>query len=97
MGMPTLALFVGGEVVTQFMGAKPRQAILDLLRPHLARRVTALDGAQFTLTPARPGVGCYCGVVETAPADPAPVGTAGAASSAARSTVSRLSALCSAR
>ena len=36
MGMPTLALFVDGRVVTQFMGAKPRAAILALLEPHLA-------------------------------------------------------------
>jgi len=36
MGMPTLALFVGGEVVVQFMGAKPRAAIMDQLEPHLA-------------------------------------------------------------
>ena len=39
MGMPTLALFVDGQVVTQFMGAKPRAAILALLEPHLVARV----------------------------------------------------------
>ena len=39
MGMPTLALFVDGQVVTQFMGAKPRAAILALLEPHLGARV----------------------------------------------------------
>jgi thioredoxin len=36
MGMPTLALFVNGEVVVRFMGAKPRTAILSQLEPHLA-------------------------------------------------------------
>jgi len=35
MGMPTLALFVDGEVVVQFMGAKPRAAIMAQLEPHL--------------------------------------------------------------
>ena len=39
--MPTLALFVNGEVVVRFMGAKPRAAIMAQLEPHLA-----------TLTPA---------------------------------------------
>ena len=41
MGMPTLALFVGGEVVVRFMGAKPRTAILSQLEPHLAARTIA--------------------------------------------------------
>lgn len=36
MGMPTLALFIGGEVAVRFMGAKPRAAIMALLEPHLA-------------------------------------------------------------
>ena len=36
LGMPTLALFVGGEVVARFMGAKPRTAILNIIEPHLA-------------------------------------------------------------
>lgn len=36
LGMPTLALFINGEVATQFMGAKPRKAILDILEPYLA-------------------------------------------------------------
>ena len=35
LGMPTLALFVGGEIAVRFMGAKPRTAILSLLEPHL--------------------------------------------------------------
>jgi thioredoxin-like negative regulator of GroEL len=35
--MPTLALFVGGEVVARFMGAKPRTAILNIIEPHLAK------------------------------------------------------------
>ena len=38
LGMPTLALFVGGEVVARFMGAKPRTAILNIIEPHLAAR-----------------------------------------------------------
>jgi thioredoxin 1 len=33
--MPTLALFVGGEVVAQLVGAKPRAAIMHELEPHL--------------------------------------------------------------
>lgn len=39
MGMPTLALFVGGELVVQFMGAKPRAAIIAQLEPHLRSSV----------------------------------------------------------
>jgi thioredoxin 1 len=35
MGMPTLALFVGGEVVSQTVGARPRAAILREIEPHL--------------------------------------------------------------
>ena len=35
LGMPTLALFIDGEVVVRFVGAKPRSAILALLEPHL--------------------------------------------------------------
>jgi thioredoxin-like negative regulator of GroEL len=35
MGMPTLALFIDGEVAVRFMGAKPRAAIMALLEPHL--------------------------------------------------------------
>jgi thioredoxin 1 len=35
LGMPTLALFVGGEIVVRFVGAKPRTTIMNLLEPHL--------------------------------------------------------------
>jgi thioredoxin 1 len=38
LGMPTLILFVGGEPVTQLVGARPRAAILRELDPHLAVR-----------------------------------------------------------
>ena len=38
MGMPTLVLFVGGERVTQVVGARPRSAILRELEPHLPVR-----------------------------------------------------------
>ena len=41
LGMPTLALFVGGEPVVQFTGARPRAAILRELEPHLGARVSA--------------------------------------------------------
>ena len=42
LGMPTLALFVDGQVVARFMGAKPRTAIMRELEPHLTpRSVTA--------------------------------------------------------
>ncbi|MCA1648394.1 MAG: thioredoxin [Chloroflexi bacterium] len=33
--MPTLALFVAGKVVAQFVGARPRTAIMRELEPHL--------------------------------------------------------------
>ncbi len=36
LGMPTLALFIDGQIVLRFVGAKPRAAILALLEPHLA-------------------------------------------------------------
>ena len=39
MGMPTLILFVGGQVVSQTVGARPRAAILRELEPHLPARV----------------------------------------------------------
>lgn len=39
LGMPTLALFVDGEVVARFMGARPRAAIMRELEPHLGPRV----------------------------------------------------------
>lgn len=35
MSMPTLALFVAGEMVTQLVGAKPRNAIMRELEEHL--------------------------------------------------------------
>jgi thioredoxin 1 len=39
LGMPTLALFVDGEVVSQTIGARPRTAILREIEPHLPARV----------------------------------------------------------
>ena len=36
MGMPTLGLFRGGELVATVVGARPRAAILRELEPHLA-------------------------------------------------------------
>ncbi|NHC13198.1 thioredoxin family protein [Motilibacter deserti] len=36
LGMPTMGLFVGGELVTTVVGARPRTAILRALEPHLA-------------------------------------------------------------
>lgn len=36
MGMPTLALFVGGEVVTTVVGARPQAMIMKTLEPYLA-------------------------------------------------------------
>jgi thioredoxin 1 len=35
MSMPTLAPFVTGEVAAQFIGARPRTAIMRELEPHL--------------------------------------------------------------
>jgi thioredoxin 1 len=35
LAMPTLALFIGGQVVAQFVGAKPRAVIMRELEPHL--------------------------------------------------------------
>ncbi len=35
LGMPTLALFVDGEIVVRFVGVKPRTTIMNLLEPHL--------------------------------------------------------------
>ena len=48
LGMPTLALFIDGEVAVRFMGAKPRAAIMALLEPHLAPAVQPLGGALST-------------------------------------------------
>jgi thioredoxin 1 len=39
MSMPTLALFVNGEIVMQMVGARPRTAIVKAIEPHLAARV----------------------------------------------------------
>ena len=36
MGMPTLALFIGGEVVTTIVGARPQAMILKALEPYLS-------------------------------------------------------------
>jgi thioredoxin 1 len=36
MGMPTLALFVRGDVVTTVVGARPHAMIMQALEPHLA-------------------------------------------------------------
>ena len=44
MGMPTVALFIDGQVAVQFMGAKPRAAIMALLEPHLAPAARAVAG-----------------------------------------------------
>jgi thioredoxin 1 len=35
MGMPTIALFVNGEIVSRILGARSRTAILRELGPHL--------------------------------------------------------------
>jgi thioredoxin 1 len=35
MGMPTLALFVRGELVTTVVGARPQAALMAALEPHL--------------------------------------------------------------
>ena len=35
MGLPTLLLFKGGDVVQQIVGAKPKRALLKEIEPHL--------------------------------------------------------------
>ena len=35
LGMPTLALFSGGEIVARFTGIRPRSAIMREIEPHL--------------------------------------------------------------
>jgi thioredoxin 1 len=35
LGMPTLRLYVGGRVLTEVVGARPKAALLRLLEPHL--------------------------------------------------------------
>jgi thioredoxin 1 len=39
MGLPTLALFVGGELVAQVVGARSQQALMKAFEPHLGARV----------------------------------------------------------
>jgi thioredoxin 1 len=39
MSMPTLALFVDGEIVMQMVGARPRTSIVKAIEPHLTARV----------------------------------------------------------
>jgi thioredoxin 1 len=39
MGMPTLALFIGGEIVTTIVGARPQAMIMQALDPYLAAAV----------------------------------------------------------
>ncbi|MCO5969212.1 thioredoxin [Actinoallomurus soli] len=36
LGLPTLLLFKGGEVVEQITGAKPKRALLKSITPHIA-------------------------------------------------------------
>lgn len=35
MGMPTMGLFVGGELVTTLVGGRPGWAIMEAISPHL--------------------------------------------------------------
>ena len=42
MSMPTMALFINGEIVTQVVGARPRAAIMRELEPHLAQATSAV-------------------------------------------------------
>ncbi|TNY35576.1 thioredoxin [Thermomonospora catenispora] len=37
MGLPTLNLYVNGEVVEQIVGAKPKRVLVNALEPHLAK------------------------------------------------------------
>ena len=39
LGMPTMSLFVGGQVVAQVTGARPQSQLMKELEPHLAARV----------------------------------------------------------
>ena len=39
MGMPTLALFIGGEIVTTVVGARPHAMIMKALEPYLGASV----------------------------------------------------------
>jgi thioredoxin len=38
MGLPTLNLYVKGEVAEQIVGAKPKRALLKVIEPHLQAR-----------------------------------------------------------
>lgn len=38
MGMPTMALFVGGELVAQVVGARSQQQLMKTFEPHLPVR-----------------------------------------------------------
>lgn len=40
LGMPTFALFSGGEVVARFTGIRPKSAIMRELEPHLDSAVS---------------------------------------------------------
>jgi thioredoxin 1 len=40
MGMPTLGLFVGGELVTTVVGGRPGYAVMQALEPFLPSAVT---------------------------------------------------------
>ena len=39
LGLPTLALFVGGELVAQMVGAHSQQALMKTFEPHLGVQV----------------------------------------------------------
>jgi thioredoxin 1 len=39
LGLPTLALFIGGERVAQVVGARSQAALMKELEPHLGARV----------------------------------------------------------
>jgi thioredoxin 1 len=39
LGMPTMALFVNGEITARMLGARPRTAILREVEPHLPAAV----------------------------------------------------------
>lgn len=41
LGMPTLSLYVGGRVVAQVVGARPKAALLRAVEPHLPAPVPA--------------------------------------------------------
>jgi thioredoxin 1 len=41
LGMPTLGLFVGGELVTRILGARAGRAILREIEPHLEGSTSA--------------------------------------------------------